>query len=511
VIAASGAFGAAIISTSQDAIYVLSPAGDVLHWNPSAIRIYGHTPDDVIGRPGIAFLSNDPQEAAEIFSRVLEGELVEHYRGNGTRKDGTSFPVALTVSPCTDADGSIVAVSVIARDESQYVQLEQAMRQAAKMEAIGRLAGGVAHDFNNLLTVIKGNTSVWLKAHETEVDSERILEVLRAAEQAAALTEQLLRFSRSEPATTEAIDVNQIIQRAASVLTRLIGENVKLVLDLDEHLPLAAGDPVLLDQTIMNLAVNARDAMPGGGTLTFATTTAVLDKIYLASHLGITPGRYIELSVTDTGTGMSPEVRERLFEPFFTTKPAGQGTGLGLSSVYGNIEQSGGHIWVYSEEGLGTTFKVYLPTESRLASPEAPPPEREVEDEFPGGSETILLIEDRDIVRDTAHTILTDAGYRVIATGSPTDAFRALGDVEHPVHLLISDLVMPEMSGVEVMQTAREGHPDLPVVLMSGYAGNALIEGGLTEPNTYFLPKPFAAADLLGIVATALEPLRRNA
>ena len=381
--------------------------------------------------------------------------------------------------------------------------LEQQLIQSQKMEAIGRLAGGVAHDFNNLLTVILGYNEMLrehLKADRT--GSEYVAEVLQASERAAGLTNQLLAFSRRQVSVPQIVDLNGLVRKIDRMLRRIIGEDVRLDIRLAPALPAVEVDPGHIDQVIMNLAVNSRDAMPNGGRLVIETAHVDLTEPYAASHFTPAPGAYALLTVSDTGMGMDADTRARIFEPFFTTKELGKGTGLGLSIVYGIVKQNGGEILVYSEPGQGTVFKIYIPAAARGPVESAPVAGKEAAEPASGA---ILLVEDEDQVRNLTRAMLTREGYRVFDFASAAEALEFLRGQSAGIDLLISDIVMPHMGGLGLAREVQAMRPGIRVLLMSGYTETSVSGQGLITPGTVFIHKPFTAASLRAKVAEALQ------
>ena len=389
------------------------------------------------------------------------------------------------------------------QDEMKHRRsLENQLIQAQKMEAIGRLAGGVAHDFNNLLMVILGyNDMLREYYHDGHPALDNVREIHMAAERASALTHQLLAFSRRQVAVVRVVDLNEAVRHVEKMLRRVIGEDIELVLNLAAHVPPVKIDPSHLDQVLLNLAVNARDAMPDGGTLTIETAAVELDEEYTSAHPGVTTGSYVMIAVGDTGTGMDDATKSRIFEPFFTTKEQGKGTGLGLSIVYGVVKQSGGEILVYSEIAHGTVFKILLPVTSAVAEIKAPEAGPVVK---LSGSETILLVEDDNQVRNLARAMLEQRGYRVLACASPEDALHTLREHSDQVALLVTDIVMPGMRGTELASLARAGNPQIRVLFMSGYTESVVLHQGMITPDTPFLRKPFTGSELERQVRAAL-------
>jgi two-component system cell cycle sensor histidine kinase/response regulator CckA len=406
--------------------------------------------------------------------------------------------------------GTVLDITERKRAEAAHVQLEQTLRQtedqlrqAQKMEAVGQLAGGVAHDFNNLLSVILGYVSMLIGGLRAEDPMRGSLEqVARAGERAAKLTGQLLAFSRQQVLSAQVVDLNQTIGDLAEMFQRLIGEDIELTLGLR-----AAGsvfvDRGQMEQVVMNLVVNARDAMPAGGRLMLESADVTLDAAYARSHLGVEPGRYVMLAVSDTGCGIDKATRERIFEPFFTTKEQGKGTGLGLSTVFGIVRQSGGHIWVYSEPGQGTTFKVYLPRATGR-------PDNSSASFVPGartlrGSETVLLVEDDEQVRALAHAILHKYGYRVLEAANVGEALLISEQLGTRIDILLTDVVMPRMNGRELAERLARLRPDMKVLFMSGYTGDALGQRGIVHPGAGFIQKPLLPEALAAALRQLLD------
>ena len=387
--------------------------------------------------------------------------------------------------------------------EQEKEALEEQFRQSQKMEAIGSLAGGVAHDFNNLLTIIKGNSQLSLT--EMKADDplrENIEEIDKASDRAATLTRQLLAFGRRQILEMRVLDLNTTLRDLEKMLRRIIGEDVELVTFMAEDLGNVKADPGQVEQVIMNLAVNARDAMPKGGKLTIETANVGLDKEYARKHISVKPGSYVMLSISDTGIGMAPEVKGRIFEPFFTTKEKGKGTGLGLSTVYGIIKQSGGDIWVYSEPSQGTTFKIYFP---RVDEPLDEVGKKGVEGELPRGNETILLVEDGEEVRKLAAQVLRKQGYKVLEASHGNDALLVCKQHEGPIQLMVTDVVMPGMSGCELAENLLSLYPEMKALYMSGYTDNTIAHHGILEPGLHYIQKPFSVEGLAIKVREVLD------
>ena len=395
------------------------------------------------------------------------------------------------------------AVLVVVHDLTEQRRLEEQLLQSQKMDAIGRLAGGIAHDFNNLLTTILGYCQMLLANPQLEVSMRAdIEEVHGAASSAAGLTRQLLAFSRKQIIEPVNLDLNSALSRLERMLQRLIGENIQITLRLDEQLKTVLLDPVQVDQIVMNLAVNARDAMPKGGVLTIETANVDLDESYARQHLSVSAGEYVMLAVSDTGKGMSADVLTHVFEPFFTTKAFGQGTGLGLATVYGIVRQNRGHIWVYSEPNQGATIKMYFPA---LPRPSVRPSPASPAENAPVGTETILVVEDDPRLRLLTRKSLERCGYRVLVTGEGNEALRVAASHEGPIHLLLTDVVMPGLSGKAVATAIARTRPDTRVLYCSGYTEDAIVHHGVLEAGVAFLEKPFTPNGLARKVRDVLD------
>jgi signal transduction histidine kinase/ActR/RegA family two-component response regulator len=406
------------------------------------------------------------------------------------------------INPVQWPDGTFRTVSMLARDITERKSLEDQLRQAQKMEAIGELAGGVAHDFNNLLSVITGYAELLLnRPAEPTVLRSQLEQIKQAGDRAASLTQQLLAFSRQLMLEPRLVDLNSLTLDSKLMLSRLIGEDIAVHTALARELGLVMADPGQVSQIIINLAVNARDAMPTGGRLTLETANVDLDPHYAQDHLGVRPGRYVMLAVSDTGGGMDAETQARIFEPFFTTKEVGKGTGLGLSTVYGIVQQSGGHTAVYSEPGHGSTFKVYLP---RVEDPSLPQEEAPIQI-APLGTETILVVEDDTAVRHLTITVLEGCGYTVVATGEPDEALFMVEQRGDAIDLLLTDVVMPGLSGRQLVEQLRVAHPLLKVLYTSGYTEDAIVRHGVLTAECAFIGKPASPLALAQKVRAVLD------
>jgi two-component system cell cycle sensor histidine kinase/response regulator CckA len=494
---------AAIVESSEDAIIGCTPSGLVTIWNQGAERLFGYSADEVMGEPTSTNARLNWPEELRAIKKVRNGEHVPPFETVRRRKDGKEIHVSVCVSPIKNREGRIIGASAISRDISERKRLEEHVRQAQKMESIGQLAGGVAHDFNNLLTIISGYSDLLLSSRLDESTKGVIKEIYKAGERAGSLTRQLLAFSRKQVLEPRVLDLNATIADTEKMLRRLIGEDVLLATALDPGLEPVKVDPGQIEQVIINLAVNARDAMPRGGKLTIETANVQLDETCTPLRPEVQPGRYVMLAVSDTGCGMTEEVQTHIFEPFFTTKGPGQGTGLGLATVYGIIKQSGGHIYVYSERGRGATFKIYLPVAEEGLVPGQALHGLNLKPTA-SASETILLVEDEDPVRAFTRLALQMHGYKVLEASRGDEAVRLCEKHQGPIHLLVTDVVMPEMGGREVAQRLGTLKPGIKVLYLSGYTDDAVVRHGVLEAEAAFLQKPFTSVALATKVGEVL-------
>jgi len=427
---------------------------------------------------------------------------------SGLRKDGTEFPAEASISKLELANEftyTVMLRDITARKEAEDAlrQTEDKLRQSQKLESIGQLAGGIAHDFNNLLTAINGYSELLLKQLDDVSALSKVQEIKKAGERAALLTYQLLAFSRKQVLQPVVLDINTVVSEMKNILARLIEENIQIVAVLDQSLGNVKVDPGQLSQVILNLTVNARDAMPKGGRLTIETANVDIDEQMADRYVSVEPGRYVMLAVSDIGIGMNEETKARVFEPFFTTKEAGKGSGLGLSTVYGIIKQSGGSIWVYSEVGQGTIFKIYLP---RVEKEKPPTEDSEARvGKLPRGTETILVVEDEEAVRTLIQDILESCGYTVLAAANGEEAVSICKQHGSSIDLLITDVIMPEMGGPEVANQLLELKSQLRVLYMSGYTDNAIVHHGVLDEGTSFIQKPFSLEGLARKVREVLD------
>ncbi|MGA3328607.1 MAG: PAS domain S-box protein, partial [Terriglobia bacterium] len=461
------------IEQAAEAVVVTDAEGGIQYVNPAFSAMTGYSREEALGK-NTRILKSGKQDAAfyaSLWATILAGQV---WRGEmiNRRKDGSLYTEKMSITPVRNEQGEMTHIIAMMEDITAGRLMEDQFRQAQKMEAVGRLAAGVAHDFNNLLTIIIGYSDVMLerfisgdpmRAYTTQIKD--------AGERAVGLTRQLLAFSRQQVLAPQVLDLNAVVFNVEKMLRRLIGEDVKLRTILDPALGRVKADPGLIEQVIMNLAVNARDAMPSGGSITIETSNMELDEAYARTHATVKPGPYVMLAVGDTGVGMTPETKTHIFEPFFTTKEKGKGTGLGLATVYGIVKQSGGSVWVYSEVGQGTIFKVYLPTVSE--SPAAKEPAK-TEPDSVSGSETILVVEDEEGVRSLIRLALESAGYKVLETEGTENALATCASYDGPIHLLLTDVVMPKMSGPLVAEKVTSLRPGIKILYMSGYTDDAV-------------------------------------
>jgi PAS domain S-box-containing protein len=492
----------ALIRSSPLAIYAMSADGTVQSWNPAAERLFGWTEAEVLGRSLPFLREEDRLDFAALRRRVLDGGALTDLEVTRIRRDGTELVLALAVAPLYDETAMATGLIAVAADVTERRQLAQQLQQAQKMEAVGQLAGGVAHDFNNILTIITGYSGLLLDELSIEDPRRRdVAGIQEAAARAAQLTNQLLAFSRRQVRQPMVLDPNRALEDTASMLRRVLGEHIALSIKADPSIAPVVADPGQFSQIILNLAVNARDAMPQGGSLTIETAMVELDQAYASQHLGVQPGRYVQLAVSDTGHGMSPDIQAHIFEPFFTTKERGKGTGLGLATVFGIVKQSGGHIFVYSEPGHGATFKVLFPAAGESAAIAG----HERQAAAPQGSETVLLVEDDGTIRYIASRVLSGAGYRVLEAAHPGEALLVSEQHGDRIDLLLTDVMMPRMNGRVLAERLRVSRPEMAVLYMSGYTDNAIVHHGVLDADTAFLAKPFTPPTLLAAVRTTLD------
>ena len=491
------------VEAAANGIVIVDREGVILWVNPAFTRITGYPKDEAVGQHTRILNSgiHDQKFYHDLWSTVIAGRVWRGVLCN-RRKDGSHYYEEMTITPVMGDHGNVLQFVAIKEDITDKHHLQSQLQQAQKMEAVGQLAGGVAHDFNNLLTIISGYSEILLTTiPATDPKREMVKAVSVAGERAAGLTRQLLAFSRQTVLEPKVLDLNAVVKDTEKMLRRLIGEDVLLTTTIDPQTRLVKVDSTQLGQVLMNLAVNARDAMPKGGNLTIETANVDLDASYTKTHEGVKPGRYVLLAVTDSGAGMPPEVKSRIFEPFFTTKGVGKGTGLGLAVVMGIVQQSGGHLEVYSEVGLGTTFKIYFPAVTDEVVDEAAPTSAGLLH----GTETICLVEDEDSVREMARLVFQTHGYTVLHASGGKEALRLLDQHKGQVAILVTDVVMPYMSGRDLADSLLTKFPHIKVLFTSGYTDDAIVRHGILQAEVAFLQKPYTPMSLLRKVRQVLD------
>jgi two-component system, cell cycle sensor histidine kinase and response regulator CckA len=502
-----------IIEASPLAIVVLDPAGRVTLWNPAAERMFGWSEEEAVGRPNPIVPEENREESRRLRERVLGGETITGADIRRRKKDGSPIDINVFAAPLRDETGFIRGIMSVIEDvterrqaEEERRSLEEQLRHAQRLEAVGRLAGGIAHDFNNFLTVIEGYCGLLLLRMSDDASERKEVDGIRkAGDRAAALVRQLLAFGRRQVLQPKALCLNHVVSGMVPMLRRLIGEDIEILTVLDPGIWTVKADPGQIEQVLMNLAVNARDAMPGAGTLILETSNIRFDNARACGSFTVRAGSYVMLAVSDTGCGMDEETRTHLFEPFYTTKEPGKGTGLGLATAYGIVKQSGGYIFAYSEAGRGATFKIYLPRSADEES-EAEPAAEETATSLPArGTETVLVVEDEDAVREMVCEILAKRGYAVMTARDGDAALRLSERHGGTIHLLVTDVVMPRMGGLELaghLQSQRRG---MKVLYTSGYTDNALAHRDILGRGVHFLQKPFSSDLLTRRVREALD------
>jgi PAS domain S-box-containing protein len=499
-----------ILESMGDGVIVTDRQGRLLLVNPQAEKLFG--------MPGPSMLSPEWAQSFGVYQadgktllapeqnpllRAVTNEETSEIEVVVRNRATSGTVLAIHASPLRDSEHGVLGGVALLRDVTRQTQLEQQLMQSQKMEAVGQLAGGVAHDFNNLLSVIQSYGQLVLRGlPEGDPSREDLGQLLTASQRAAALTRQLLAFSRRQVVQPRLLQVNDVVTEVEKMLRRLIGDDISLVVALSPDLGIVRADPGQLEQIIVNLAVNARDAMPGGGTLTIETANVMLDASYASAHVGVKPGEFVMLAASDTGVGMDDTTRERVFEPFFTTKEVGKGTGLGLSMVYGIVQQSGGCIWVYSEVSRGSSFKLYFP---RVDGHADASPLSEPSAQSAAQIGTILLVEDNDAVRLVAARILRDRGYTVVDTGRVDDARAYCARAGSTFDLLVTDVVMPGTSGPKLAEELTAAYPRMRVLYMSGYPGAAIVQGGALGAGVAYVEKPFTPTSLVEKVQQVLQ------
>ncbi len=473
-------------------------------WNPSAEQVFGYSRQEALGQYASFIVpAHFRQYVDQVWQSLLTQEGGVRSTNDNITKDGSVISCEWYNTPLVDESGRVFGVASLVQNVTERVALEERLRQSQKMEAVGRLAGGVAHDFNNLLTVILGYSQILAEGVPAGSRlAESTAQIKSAADRASGITRQLLAFSRKAVLSPRVINRNEIMLNLDSLLRRLIGEDIEVLTVPATDLGSVKADPGQIEQVIMNLALNARDAMPHGGKLTLETTNERLDESYARGHQPAEPGRYVMLAVSDTGHGMTLETQARIFEPFYTTKEVGKGTGLGLSMVYGIVKQSGGYIWVYSEPDRGTTFKIYLP---RVDQPVEPSGMERRPRNIQRGTETILLVEDDSQLRQLSSSVLAHCGYKMLVAATPEEGLAICKENHHNIHLLITDVVMPRMNGRQLAEQIVKLSPNVRVLYISGYTSNAIVHYGVLDSGLWFLPKPFTLSALMAKVREVLD------
>ena len=495
-----------LVETAPTGIVIADEKGRIVEVNAQALQSFGYGREELLGQSVETLL---PERLRQAHQEHRSGYMKSpHARPMGVgvelfarRKDGTQFPVEISLGPLVTKEGVLVSSTIV--DITERKKMEQQLRLSQRMEAIGKLAGGVAHDFNNLLAVILGCSDVLVDALPADHPGLRKVEMIRKAGASAAdLTRQLLAFSRQQMIQPRVLDLKEIIERTQGLLHRLIGENIEFTISMERSLGRVKSDAGQIEQVLMNLAVNARDAMPKGGHLTIEAKNVELDDSYKQEHQQVIPGQYVMLAVADTGCGMDRETQSRIFDPFFTTKELGKGTGLGLATVYGIVKQSGGYIWVYSELAKGTVLKVYLPRVEEAADAIE---RKELDKALSRGCETVLLAEDSDSLREMAREYLESVGYTVLEAASGKDAFQRAKEFAGHIDLLLTDVVMPEMSGPELAGAMMMLRPGLKVIFTSGYTDDAIARQGVLDPTVAFIQKPYRPKALARKIREVLD------
>jgi len=494
-----------IDAVTDYAIFMLDPAGNVVSWNRGAQRIKGYSSEEILGQHFSRFYTENDRQNGLPATALATAARTRKYEAEGlrVRKDGSSFVANAVLNAIRDPSGNLLGFAKITRDISEKVKTEEQLRQAQKMEAVGQLTGGVAHDFNNLLAVIMGNLEHLDRILPPTQPSQRIIAAaLRGASRAAILTHRLLAFSRRQPLVPEVLSVNKLVAGMSDLMRRTLGEAIFIETVLAGGLWPTLADSNQLENALINLAINARDAMPDGGKLTIETANTHLDEAYARINNEVEPGQYVGIAVTDSGIGMSADTASQAFEPFFTTKEIGHGTGLGLSQVYGFIKQSGGHVKIYSEVGEGTTVKLYLP---RYRGADEVADDRQAAEQVPAGSELVLVVEDDPDVRDYTVEMVGSLGYSVLSASDGASALRLL-DSNREVALLFTDVGLPGgMNGRQLAEQALRRRPRLKVLYTTGYARNAIVHQGRLDPGVEVLFKPFTYSDLATRIRRVLD------
>ena len=493
------------VEQSADLVMITDRQGTIEYVNPAFETLTGYSRDEAVGRHSRMLKSgqHDQEFYEHLWSTILSGEV---FRGAiaDRKKNGEIFFLEKTITPVRDAANEIVHFISNDRDVTDRKRLESQLLQVQRMDAIGAFAGGIAHDFNNLLMVISAYSELTLEALSSDHPLRgNVDEILQASRRATELTRQLLAFSRKPPNTIQLLDFNAVVGGLGHVLPRLAGNNVHLQVVLGPHLKSAMADPSQLEQIVLNLVGNARDAMPNGGELKIETSMVRVDESYVQQHASASPGEYVLLTIADSGEGIAPEHMSHIFEPFYTTKPSGKGTGLGLATTYNAVKHCGGFIWVYSERGLGTTFKLYFPCAKQTAN-------GLVESAaITKGTETILLVEDDAAVRKSERDFLTASGYRVLEAANPESALEIAKLNAGAIHLMITDVILPNIAGPQLAEQVIAMNPQMKLLFVSGYAESNVLRRGLVKAQSNFLEKPFSGKMLAEKIRQIVGPAQK--
>jgi PAS domain S-box-containing protein len=502
-----------IAENTTDLVCMIDTNGNYVFVSPSYKEVLGYNPEDLLGRSCYSLIHPDDRDwAKKRCSQSLAERKPVRLELRFKHSEGSWRVFEIVGNWIYNAEGQVQKGILGSRDLTERKRAENALRdseeqlrQAQKLEAVGQLAGGVAHDFNNILTVISGYSDILLKRiPESDSNRSKVEEIKLAAKRASSLTRQLLAFSRKQVLQPRLFNLNTLVTDIGNMLRRLIGEDIELVTSLTADMAQINADPGQLEQVLMNLVVNARDAMPNGGRITVETTIVEVDRAYAEQHVAVQPGSYVMLAVSDNGSGMDPETMKHIFEPFYTTKDQGKGTGLGLSTVYGIVKQSGGNIWFYSEPGHGTVFKIFLPRVVNAQQPLSP----DSDAEYPiakGGTETILVVEDEPQIRQMACEVLSECGYKLLVAANGVEALRILKEESAAIDLILTDVVMPEMNGRELAEHVAVARPAAKILYMSGYTNDAIVRHGVLDSGTWFVQKPFSPDALARKIREVLD------
>jgi PAS domain S-box-containing protein len=484
------------------AIFMIDTNGRIASWNEGAERMTGFTAEDVLGK-SVSTLRPPDRADPDRLRRELDAIRQQgpaEWDDLGIKKDGSRYLPHIYCSPIFERSGKFLGFVSITRDVTEQRNLEAQLAQSQRLESLGQLAGGIAHDFNNMLMVIMTRCDILLRSLEPEKQRQFVSDIRTAALKNRDLTQHLLAAARRQVLEPQVVDLNTVINSAVQLLAPTLGENIEIRRELQEPLWSVHADPSKLDQVLLNLAINARDAMPSGGSLTIESRNVKADSSYARQHLGLREGEYVSLVVSDTGSGIPPEIRDRIYDPFFTTKEPGRGTGLGLSVVRGIVEQTGGRVWMYSEEGRGTTFKILLPRyfgERQTVGIDESSPQR--------GTETILLVEDEELLRAVVRESLEEHGYRVLEARNSAEALSISNSFSDAIHLLLTDVIMPGMTGLALAARLSSERPQIRVIYMSGYTSQAVINHAALPVEVRYLEKPIPTNVLLRTIRAALQ------